>query len=515
MSSGQRTARLAGVVVVAAALMHALLYLGWMLDDAYISFRYARHLAQGDGLVFNVGERVEGYTNFLWVLLCAAGLRVGVAPELLTPALSLASAIALLFVARAASKWLSTRDGGAPENPATALPAMTVIALTQSFALYGSNGLETVFFALWVALAAWSMAARWPLRFAGFTALAFLTRPEAGLVGAAGVGLFALDASRDPAKRAPLAKAVGALSLAVAPYLAWKLSWFGALLPNTFHAKPGEAGVGLRYVLFGIGPLLAALALTLREQTSNTSSRREERELLGLGLAMLVAAAVEGGDWMPAFRLLAPATAVLAMAVDGPLSRALAVDGQPRTLAALALALCVGWNALRTRTDLDVVPVVAQHEAHLVALATALRRVGVRSVALTDVGRVGWILDRAAVTDLGGLTDATIARAPGSLLAKRISNAYLTARSPEVVLLNSRMPVQAMPGAPLPAVAPMWKVERSVLATPWFQTRARYACSMVVNEQHFVHVFERADLPPRVAGSTPLCAPLVIPSRTR
>ncbi len=34
-------------------------------DDAFISFRYAENLVQGKGLVYNEGERVEGYTNFL------------------------------------------------------------------------------------------------------------------------------------------------------------------------------------------------------------------------------------------------------------------------------------------------------------------------------------------------------------------------------------------------------------------------------------------------------------------
>jgi hypothetical protein len=41
----------------------------WGLDDAYISYRYAQNLAQGNGLVFNRGERVEGYSNFLHVLM--------------------------------------------------------------------------------------------------------------------------------------------------------------------------------------------------------------------------------------------------------------------------------------------------------------------------------------------------------------------------------------------------------------------------------------------------------------
>ena len=39
------------------------------MDDAYISFRYARNLAEGLGFVYNAGERIEGYTNFLWVFL--------------------------------------------------------------------------------------------------------------------------------------------------------------------------------------------------------------------------------------------------------------------------------------------------------------------------------------------------------------------------------------------------------------------------------------------------------------
>jgi hypothetical protein len=41
----------------------------YLADDAMISMRYARNLAQGYGLVWNPGEVVEGYTNFLWVLI--------------------------------------------------------------------------------------------------------------------------------------------------------------------------------------------------------------------------------------------------------------------------------------------------------------------------------------------------------------------------------------------------------------------------------------------------------------
>ena len=48
----------------------------WGLDDAYISYRYAENLVRGEGLVLNRGERVEGYSNFLYVLAVAPALWV-------------------------------------------------------------------------------------------------------------------------------------------------------------------------------------------------------------------------------------------------------------------------------------------------------------------------------------------------------------------------------------------------------------------------------------------------------
>ena len=52
----------------------------WTCDDAFISFRYVDNLVAGHGLVFNAGERVEGYTNFLWVILLAGLQSLGMDP---------------------------------------------------------------------------------------------------------------------------------------------------------------------------------------------------------------------------------------------------------------------------------------------------------------------------------------------------------------------------------------------------------------------------------------------------
>src|SRR5687767_9047436 len=59
--------------------------------DAFITLRYSRHLAEGHGIVWNVGEApVEGYSNFLFVLIGAAALATGVDPVLCFKVLSVA-----------------------------------------------------------------------------------------------------------------------------------------------------------------------------------------------------------------------------------------------------------------------------------------------------------------------------------------------------------------------------------------------------------------------------------------
>jgi hypothetical protein len=56
-------------VAIACVLFMGFIFSLDLIDDSYISLRFARNFAQGAGLVFNIGERVEGYTCFLWVWL--------------------------------------------------------------------------------------------------------------------------------------------------------------------------------------------------------------------------------------------------------------------------------------------------------------------------------------------------------------------------------------------------------------------------------------------------------------
>src|SRR6185295_13134955 len=196
----------------------------FLSDDAFISFRYADHLARGLGLVWNAGERVEGYTNFLWVLLMAACLRLGLAPETCSQVLGVASGLALL----ACAFWAG--GGGLLGRLRGALVALG-LALHGSFGAWCTSGLETMFFAFLVWAATWRFLyerrtpERDPRVSALLFALAALTRPEGALfAGLAGLCLL-LEALRGSARpRAVLGFGLS-FALPVGAHYLWRHSY--------------------------------------------------------------------------------------------------------------------------------------------------------------------------------------------------------------------------------------------------------------------------------------------------
>src|SRR5690606_23109908 len=79
---------------------------GWTLDDAFISFRYAEHFADGLGLVYNPGERVEGYSTFLWVLLLSFFYRVGADTLLAAKVLGVLFSLLTLLLVLFSYRWI-------------------------------------------------------------------------------------------------------------------------------------------------------------------------------------------------------------------------------------------------------------------------------------------------------------------------------------------------------------------------------------------------------------------------
>ena len=131
---------------VLAAIFLQFLYINWTCDDSFISFRYADNLARGQGPVFNEGEHVEGYSNFLWVLFLAGGRLTGLPPLIVSKGWGiLAAFLSLLLLFKAAALWHL--------DPVLRQGAVFLLGITVGFAYFSVSGMETVFY-LFLLLAA-------------------------------------------------------------------------------------------------------------------------------------------------------------------------------------------------------------------------------------------------------------------------------------------------------------------------------------------------------------------------
>lgn len=202
-------------------------------DDAYITFRYARNLLEGHGPVFNPGERVEGYTNPLYTLLMLPLLAWGGDAGIyrLSVAATTACAIAALFLFLAIVR--ERLPDGAPGS------AALLFAATPSLWVAIASGLESAL-VLAFQLALWLGAERasdrperrhLPWLLAGAVG-AVLTRAD----GFVFVGIVvAFLAARGRLR--PAALTAAALAVTLGAHVAWRLSYYGYPLPNTFYVK--------------------------------------------------------------------------------------------------------------------------------------------------------------------------------------------------------------------------------------------------------------------------------------
>ena len=245
MRRGLRAAAI--LATLAALLAHARVY-AFLCDDAFISFRYARNMAEGYGLVFNPGfARVEGYTNFLWVLILAAGQRLlHMHPEeLANPLLVLCTAGLWGLVVRRAS---DEHEAGEAWWPVLVAPAL--LAATRSVAVWSTSGLETRLFECLVVAAALRLlqetrsltdAHSTLFPWSGLLfALATLTRPDGLLMAGCAMGVAACLVVGQWRRAWRNWILQGALfAVPVGAHFLWRFAYYGAWLPNTYYAKVG------------------------------------------------------------------------------------------------------------------------------------------------------------------------------------------------------------------------------------------------------------------------------------
>ena len=254
------------VLVVVAGIAHAA-GMATVNDDAFISFRYAQQFVNGNGLVYNPGERVEGYTNFLWTILIAAGMGVGADPVSWSIFLGIFFYAGTLLLASGFARRMTGGDTGILSTiPIAAL----ALALHRDFNVYATSGLETsmqtfLVTMLFVVLARRSDARAFLL--AGFILTASLmTRPDA-IVFVAAIVVFTILGKKEIIGR--LVRLGIPLLLLFIPYWLVRWDYYGFFFPNAFYAKSIELPYytqGLTYTWMYVSsyyPLMLLLPLAV------------------------------------------------------------------------------------------------------------------------------------------------------------------------------------------------------------------------------------------------------------
>jgi len=392
-----------------------------LVDDSYIFLRYGRHVSMGAGPVFNLGERVEGYSSPLWLAAVSGLFTLKSEPSaLLGPLSAILGFAAVMLVAQ------RSRVGA------------FALAINPAFVYWAFSGMDTAVTALCLAATALALSGRdWTSRrcLAGGVAfaLACLCRQENVLLLPV-LGLWISHRSRKEGLAA--IPALGWFTLpmvTVCAHVAWRWTYYGALVANTATAK---VGVGSEALLAQGVAFLPAMLLTVVPVIVVVWFTARSRAMLACGLsavwiALVVAA---GGDHFPFVRFAVPLLAMLAALCGEAPARSL----MSRALVVLVVVQCsVLTAAYRTRGIQEVSLAVAWAETGKQLNLTLPRDA---TVATLVAGAIPYFADRPAL-DLLGLTNAHIAR-QGHIVREaivghqRMDSEYILMRRPTVIVLH-------------------------------------------------------------------------------
>lgn len=514
-----RAARISITLILCAVLFcAALLIFHYMPDDAYIGFRYARNAAHGEGLVFNEGERVEGYTNFLWVVILAAAGRAGLPIVATARFLSLvfaAGAIAAASAAAAAGVRSST--GGTPGAArGAAFSTAVILCASTPLAAWALSGTEIPLYTLLLACAILLILAhRRPVAVFGVLALLALVRPDGAVFYPLAAVLLIWRGERPSSVAAAGLLAGAAL---VAPWVIWKLSYYGNILPNTFYAKTGPVGLLLAN---GIAYTAGFAAWQAWAPAAAVIACRQRPGLFAVPLSFILVhwavVTVLGGDWMPMYRLLVP-TIPAAAIIAGTFAGAGCPGGSRRRAAAIALTAVFAAAAAAPgaaqygtlRRERVIVGAFAQVGRTLGAMLPAGTVIGCGST-----GAVGFY-SGLPIVDILGLTEPEIAhggkiasRQPGHL---KSLGSHVLDRGPDLLLLGNIQIHRGIRAEDRSRIKPQ---EQDIVLDPRFDASYRYV-NLPLGQGFYLSCYRLAGaaaIPASPPGGGPAEPPAPVPPR--
>jgi tetratricopeptide (TPR) repeat protein len=436
-------------LALALVLFSLLAYhLNFTQDDAYITYRYVANYVNGDGLVFNVGERIEGFTNFGWTVYLLLWGVLGANFILISKVTGLlfgAGVIVLtVLVARrmfdGSGKWF-------------VVIVAALLGSNQSLAYWSPAGLETAAFAFFALGSLYSYLRR--SRLLIFTlVMAVWLRPEGAVVTGIIILIELIQHRRLP--RFTLTAAAVAFLFSL-PMVGFKLAYYGSILPNPFYAKTSfsfdqlSSGVEYtgrflnHYAFYYTGAALLVLPLVWWRRLS------EGAQAVWLYLMIYMAyVTLIGGDVLKVHRFFIPTLGPLAIVYALMIKEI--TGGWKRGVRTLVVAIAaLAMIGLSYELPRDFVDKYNTNEKAFTAKmeykARELRESdsGPFSVAVATIGIFGYELLGHDIIDLVGLTDSTIARysedpIPGmetTWKEQKHNSRYLLERGPDYIMFST------------------------------------------------------------------------------
>lgn len=430
MSTQSRIAVVVVPLLAAFLLIQQGVRLGVTQDDAYITFVYSKHLVTGEGLTFNPGERVEGYTNFLWVLIMAVPHLFDADIPRFADLLALICALTTILVLYQWGRHLQ------PERtPVLSLVAPLLFATNGAVAFWTFSGMETALFTF-------LLTSGFVLYFrdlrcgsgnmltASVFGLAALTRPEGLLAfGLTVVHSLALQRPFTLASLAQRLRWTTAFFAFVLPHFAFRFAYYGEILPNTFFAKSAPPAIALQYGAQYTWEFLAACGLWGLTMLGPWFLLWRGQAHWG-GFAVLVLwvytgyITVMGGDVLGAHRFYVPLLPLFYLVIQESIVTLVRVLfarwhtflNVNSPVFVTAVYLTTGGVAWHTYTGLDEALVglrqlIISHNDKLRGLAAYINDRPDADTMVVASGAIGIpkYFTSARVIDLIGLTDATVA----------------------------------------------------------------------------------------------------------
>ena len=393
-----------------------------LFDDALISMRYAWNWSQGNGPVWNPGERVEGYTNFGWLLIMTLLHLPGWSPSNTCLAVQILGIVILwlcLFAAVRLSRQIYP-------HPTIAIFAAVLVAFHYNLIYFSLMGVETALLCLLITLALTDACRALRRRTGGITTLfwfapAVLVRLDVALPMLI-TALFLLATIRRGRLR--VAISFGLMACVPLIHTLWRHSYYGDWLPNTYYLKATgwpllerlKSGMDQSFwvgVTLGLPILLASLALL--------KPKRSYILLLTCFFGVLLYQTWIGGDAWHLNRFVIPYTIGLFVVAASGLERILALWINHRQCFQACLCRCfvvllviLEMNAIHWKNILRLSPSqTVKGNLMNIRLWRGLERSMDRdaSIAVAWAGLIPYFSERPSY-DLLGKCDHYIARLP-------------------------------------------------------------------------------------------------------